>query len=70
MGYKNLTDQATHIYVQTGMDNTRGDAECSAMKTLTEQDYTTHNCYGSGASEDCGKYWNNGNRLTPINQTK
>lgn len=31
MGYKNLTDQATRIYVQTGMDTTPSDAEQSAI---------------------------------------
>jgi len=31
MGYKNFTDQATRIYVQTGMDTTPSDAEQSAI---------------------------------------
>jgi len=31
MGYKNLTDQATRIYVQTGMDTAPSDAEQSAI---------------------------------------
>lgn len=31
MGYKNLTDQETRIYVQTGMNNGRSDADQSAI---------------------------------------
>ena len=31
MGYKNLSDELTRIYVQTGMDNTRSDADQSAI---------------------------------------
>lgn len=41
-----------------------------AMKALTGQDFTAHNCYGGGASKECGQFWNNGKALVPINQVK
>ena len=41
-----------------------------AMKAITGEKFTTHNCYGGGASGDCNKYWNNGNQLFPVNQVQ
>ena len=58
MGYKNLTDQATRIYVQTGMDTTPSDAEHSAMalNRLLEQPVGYINNGTEGLAGDLGEY--------------
>ena len=58
MGYKNLTDKATRIYVQTGMDNTRGDAEHGAMalSRLLGQPVGYINNGTEGLAGDLGEY--------------
>jgi len=58
MGYKNLTDQNTRIYVQTGMDNKPDDAAKSAqaLSTLLKQPVGYINNGTDGLTGDVGEY--------------
>ena len=58
MGYLNLTEQNTRIYVQTGMDNTPGNAAQSAqaLSALLKQPTGYLNNATDGLSGDVGEY--------------
>lgn len=58
MGYKNLTEQNTRIYVQTGMDNKPEDAikSAQALSTLLKQPVGYINNGTDGLSGDVGEY--------------
>ena len=58
MGYKNLSDQNTRIYVQTGMDNKPEDAIKSAqtLSTLLKQPVGYINNSTDGLIGDVGEY--------------
>ena len=58
MGYKNLTDQNTRIYVQTGVDNTRTDAGKSAetLSQILKQPTGYINNGTEGLASDVGEY--------------